>query len=73
MDNFQQMIAFMEKTLSTAQKERNKNKWIESDLEWVIFERETMFKAVNYERSKLGKSPITLLEITNAENSACGY
>lgn len=45
--------------LMNAQKERkNKNKWMGEELEWVIFERETMFNFTNEERLKNNLPPV---------------
>lgn len=43
------------------------------ELEWVVFERETMFMAVHAKRAKMGKRPIGIDMIKRAERSASGH
>lgn len=69
---------YLLETLNTASKERsNKMNWVGPDhskeLEWVIFEREQMWKAVNNERTKLNKLPVALSEIKRVETTALGH
>lgn len=40
---------------------------------WVQFERESMHKAVNAERSKLGKGPLPLEAVKRVEQFAVGH
>lgn len=51
----------------------NKKRWIGNELEWVIYEREVMLKAVNTERARLKRKPITIINIKRVEQQAFGY
>jgi len=66
------------KILSDAQKKRiEKNNWVEGPggltLEWILYERETMFKAVNWERAVRNLQPVTMEQLRRAEDSATGH
>lgn len=41
--------------------------------DWIRLEREAVWDAVNRERAKLGKGPIPIASIEDAENSAMGH
>ena len=43
------------------------------EIEWVLYERETMLNLVNEQRAKDGKSPINREELLRAERTACGH
>jgi hypothetical protein len=73
---FQKMIEKMLKTLSDAQKERPKRQnWDKDkkDPDWVYFERQTMFDAVNRERRERDLPPVTEEVFSRAESNACGH
>ena len=61
--------------LDNAQTQRPvKGGWVsDSELEWMVFERETMFDLVNSERAIIGKQPVGLEEIKKAERQATGH
>lgn len=63
--------------LVTAQTERSKRDNIVEtatgpELAWVVYERETVWRAVNDERSQLGFGPILLSDVERAETTAAG-
>lgn len=73
-ETFMSLIEKLEKILSDAQAFRNiRNKWIGDELEWVMFERQTMFDAVNNGRGILGMSPVSMAQVCKAESNACGH
>lgn len=66
------------KILTTAQdKRRWKSGWVEGPegltLEWILYERETMFKAVNWERAVRDLQPVTMEQLRRVEDSATGH
>ena len=63
------------KALEEAQTQRpNKQRWVsDTELEWMVFERETMLNLVNSERAALGKPPVTMAEIKEADNQSAGH
>jgi hypothetical protein len=64
-----------------AQEQRNnKKQWVndpanigKEDLEWVLFERQTMLDLTNQERKENNLPPIPIEEIIRAENLAIGH
>lgn len=54
-------------------KREEKNRWVDTELEWVLYERITMFDAVNKERLAVGKKVLGLAEFMSAERSATGH
>jgi hypothetical protein len=68
----------LHKTLCEAQALRSeKSNWVEGDggttLEWILYERQVMFKAVNWERACQNLKPITVEQLRRAENCAVGH
>lgn len=63
------------KALVAAQQHRGeKSRWVsDTELEWMVFEREVMFNFVNDERAALGKKPVTMDEIKRVEACASGH
>jgi hypothetical protein len=62
------------KILEDAQTERKlRDKWIDGELGWVVYERQVMFNAVNAKRKSLGKEAISMKDLEQAESSACGH
>jgi hypothetical protein len=64
------MIDMKDKLLnafSTAAKQRKKR------ADWILFEREAMTDAVNLERSRLGKSPVSIHDVEMKEQNAVGH
>ncbi len=76
MNELQQLTSAFTDILKEAQKLRpQKQKWIGvkgyDELEWVIYERDVMLKAVNTARYYRGFPPIT--DVNMAEQSAFGH
>jgi phosphopantetheine adenylyltransferase len=67
------------KILTEAQWERSlRNDWVESpdgpsELGWVIFERETMHRAVNQVRGENGLAEISVEHVKRVERMATGH
>ena len=71
---FRQLIDQMLRVLSEAQKLRSqKSEWIGDELEWVIYEREVMLKAINAVRLQRGRPGVTIHEVMRMENCAVGH
>ena len=72
---WQKLIEKFRQTLSDAQKLRpQKQKWVtDSELEWMIYERNVMFQLTNQEREKRGLNPVSIVDIKRCENSASGH
>lgn len=65
-------LEFFRKIATT--KERHKRlDMVGNELGWVVYERETMYQAVNRERAKLGKTNLDLQELMKVERSAFGH
>ena len=75
------VLDLMLKIFQDAAKERESRKDFISDPldnnrfvpEWVLFERQKMFNAVNYERASHGFGPVEQKEIFRVEQMACGH
>jgi hypothetical protein len=64
----------MLRVLSKAQELRpQKSKWIGDELEWMIYEREVMFRAINAVRLQRGRPAVTIVEVMRMENCAKGH
>jgi hypothetical protein len=64
----------MLRVLSKAQELRSqKSEWIGDELEWVIYEREVMLKAINAIRLQHGRPEATVQEVMRMENCAKGH
>ena len=70
----------MHEILVEAQTHRNeRNGWLpdpetgRDTLDWILFERNTMFTAVNAERNRRGLEPISMRRFTIAESVAAGH
>ena len=69
------------KALIKAQEQRiNKKEWVPDPndhyvetLEWILFERQTMFDLTNEERKLNNLPPIAIEQLIRAENCACGH
>lgn len=61
-------------TLTEAQEERPAREYVISgELGWVIYERETMHRAVNEARAEVGKQSLTIDQIEQVESLATGH
>ena len=70
----------LRQVLVTAQAERPKRQegvasedGSPGELGWVLFEREQMLRAVNDLRTRAGKAPVSIEQITGAEQRAMGH
>jgi phosphopantetheine adenylyltransferase len=64
----------LHRTLVRAQEERPlRDEFVDGELEWVTYERETMHTAVNEARAELGYQPVDVTAIERAEQSAGGH
>jgi len=64
----------MLRVLSEAQELRpQKSEWIGEELEWVIYEREVMLKAINAVRLQRGRPSVTIEEVKRMEGCAKGH
>lgn len=64
----------MHATLIAAQAERpNRQAMLGDEPEWVRYERDVMWQAVNAARSERGEPAVLLADILRIENSACGH
>lgn len=56
---------------------RERNDMVETpngtELGWIVFERETVWRAVNDERARLGRGPVSLTDLARAESMANGH
>ena len=69
-----QLMDQMFRVLSEAQELRSqKSKWIGNELEWVVYEREVMLKAINAVRLQRGRPEVTIHEVMRKENCAAGH
>ena len=70
----QRFKKFLE-ALEKAQKKRpEKSNWLSnSEIEWMVFERETMLNLINSERKSIGKNPIDMNKVIKVENQAVGH
>lgn len=60
------------KVLTDTQKLRpQKSRWLNGELEWVLYERQVMLDAVNAERFRLRLLPLT--NVDQAEQNAMGF
>jgi hypothetical protein len=60
--------------LAEAQTSRPKlSRWVDGELEWVLYERQVMFDAVNELRHTRMLSPIKMCRLMDAERSATGH
>jgi hypothetical protein len=68
------LVERLREVLRNAQKERpNRPAYVNREFEWVGYEREVMFNAVNAERAKLGRTTICPSLVCIAENAAVGH
>ena len=68
MKRLPQLTEKFEAILAEAQKQRpQRNKMVGGELEWIVYERQVMFKAANSWRK------VSMEQIMKAERSACGH
>lgn len=69
-----QFMDRMLRVLSKAQELRSqKSEWIGDELEWMIYERDVMWKAINAIRLQRGRPGVTIEEVRRMENCAKGH
>lgn len=74
VSGWQSLIQKFLNILITAQTFRDqKGKWIDDELEWVIYERQVMFDATNKERANRDLPPVTIDDIKRVEGWASGH
>jgi len=72
--NFQRLCKKFLHLLNEAQQLRpKKSRMIGSEVEWMIYERETMWKAVNSIRLQRGRPAVSVEEVERVENQAVGH
>lgn len=68
------LLPQMLRVLSEAQKLRpQKSEWIGDELEWMIYEREVMLRAINVVRRQRGRPEATMDQVVRMENCAKGH
>ncbi len=74
MIHFSDLLSQMFRILSEAQKLRpQKSQWIGDELEWMIYEREVMLKAINAIRLQRDRPEVTVQDVKRIENCAKGH
>lgn len=74
INDWQKIISKFDSALTEAQKFRSeKSKWIDNEIEWMIYERNVMFELVNQERKLHGLEPVKIEDVLRVENCAAGH
>ena len=64
---------FQQVLLDESQHRNSRSTFIEGEIEWIVKEREAMFKTLLAERAKLGKGPVPLAALMQVERLATGH